>query len=162
MTYRMSILPYQSHPLMIIERDHSYCSWMLEILPGDQGAARRDHLILDILGDPALSQHRGRLDGPAQLHIGQLLGAENRPRWSSSTGSRVASLRSSAASTRPTKSGCGLVGRDLSSGCAWVATKYGWISLGNSMNSTSLVSGEVPLITRPASSSRSRYALFTS
>ena len=46
-----------------------------------------------------------------------------------STGSRADSLRSSAAATRPTNSGCGSVGRDLSSGWAWVATKNGCCSV---------------------------------
>src|SRR5215212_4857196 len=121
--YRMPILPDQSHPVMIIKCDHSHGTWVLEVLARDQLSIWRDYLVLHITGDLALGEHDRRLDGPGEWHISQLVGTENDHRWLSSTGSRVASLRSSAASTRPTKSGCGRVGRDLSSGCAWVATK---------------------------------------
>src|SRR5690242_14945423 len=82
--------------------------------------------------------------------------------FGSSTGSRDSRCRSRAAETRPENSGCGLVGRDRSSGCAWVATKYGCTDRSSSMNSTSSWSGERPLNTRPAVSSLFWYALFTS
>ena len=43
-------------------------------------------------------------------------------RRTSSMGNRSSFCRSIAAPTRPAKSGCGRVGRERSSGCAWVAT----------------------------------------
>src|ERR1700691_5255756 len=61
-----------------------------------------------------------------------------------------------AAAIRPENSGCGRVGRDRNSGWAWVATKNGWTSRGNSMNSTSRPSGDRPENTSPASSSCTR------
>src|SRR3954447_11292566 len=119
----MAILPNQRHPILIIQCDDADSSRMLEILTLDQRPVRRPYLILHIAGDLAACQHRGRVDRPAEWLIGQLPGTKNDHRWSLSTGSRVATLRSSAASTRPTKRGCGLVGRDFSSGCACVATQ---------------------------------------
>src|SRR5581483_4094442 len=68
--------------------------------------------------------------------------------------------RSSAAPTKPRKSGAARVGLDLNSGWNWLATNHGWP--GSSTISTSRPSWNVPLTTRPASTSRSRYALFTS
>src|SRR5699024_1757412 len=54
-----------------------------------------------------------------------------------------------AAATSPSNNGCGRVGRDLYSGCACVATRYGWTSFGYSTNSTSFPSGDVPENTSP-------------
>src|SRR5271166_429299 len=72
-----------------------------------------------------------------------------------------ARLRSRAAATSPLNSGCGLVGLDSNSGCACVATKYGCTLRGSSTNSTRRPSGDNPEQRSPASSSLSRYALFT-
>src|SRR5688572_25495726 len=110
---------------MIIQGDHADGTWVLEIFPLDQMSVGHLYLILHITSDPAPGQHCRSFHRPGEGLIGELVGTQDDHRWSLSTGSRVASLRSSAASTRPMKSGCGLVGRDLSSGCAWVATKYG-------------------------------------
>src|SRR5699024_8313661 len=67
------------------------------------------------------------------------------------------------AATSPSNNGCGRVGRDLYSGCACVATKYGWTSFGYSTNSTSCPPGDVPENTSPEPEVIcSRYALLTS
>ena len=59
-----------------------------------------------------------------------------------------------AAATSSRNSGCGRSGRLLNSGWAWVPTQNGWSA--SSMNSTSLLSGEVPQHTNPAASKRAR------
>lgn len=53
----------------------------------------------------------------------------------------------SAARTNSRNNGCGLFGRDLSSGCACVATNHGWFF--TSIISTRLSSGSVPAMIRP-------------
>ncbi len=58
--------------------------------------------------------------------------------------------RARAAPISSRNSGCGRSGRLLNSGWACVPTQYGWS--GSSMNSTSRLSGEVPLHTKPAAS----------
>jgi len=68
--------------------------------------------------------------------------------------------RSSAAPTKPRKSGAGRVGRDLNSGWNWLATNHG--CSGSSTISTSRPSWNVPETTRPCCTSWSRNWLFTS
>src|SRR5207245_7030756 len=68
--------------------------------------------------------------------------------------------RARAAAISPLNSGCGRVGRDRNSGCAWVPTKKGCSA--SSANSTRCRSGERPEKTRPACSSTLRYELLTS
>src|SRR5262249_17869375 len=99
--------------------------------------------------------HRG---SPRLRHASDETGSGS----ATSTGNRSAALYSKAAAMRPVTSGCGRVGRLLSSGWAWVATKYGCRSRRSSTNSMRRPSGEVPLITRPAPVRTSRYALLTS
>src|ERR1700745_4122276 len=65
--------------------------------------------------------------------------------------------RARAAAISPVNSGCGRVGRERNSGCAWVPTKKG-CSL-SSANSTRCRSGESPEKIRPACSSTARYEL---
>src|SRR4029453_14774528 len=110
-TYRMPILPNQGHPIMIIECDYSDCTRVLQILTGHQFALPCPKLIFPIARDLSLGEHGRGLDRPSERHVDQLVGTENDHRWSSSTGSRVASLRSSAPSTSPPKSGGGRGGR---------------------------------------------------
>ena len=52
-----------------------------------------------------------------------------------------------AAPMNPEKRGWGRLGRDLNSGCAWVATNQGWSF--SSIISTILPSGDIPDSTHP-------------
>ena len=62
-----------------------------------------------------------------------------------STGSRSAAVVVQRGARRtPRNSGCGRVGREVNSGCAWVPTKNGCSSRGSSTYSTSRPSGDVP------------------
>src|SRR5438477_6715870 len=69
-------------------------------------------------------------------------------------------LCSSAALTNPEKSGCGWNGFDWNSGWYWQPMKYGCPS--SSMTSTSPSCSLTPEATRPRSSKRALYSLFTS
>ena len=80
--------------------------------------------------------------------------AEELSRDGRTASARAARARSSAAPTKPWKSGAGRVGRDLNSGWNWLATNHGWS--GSSTISTSRPSSNVPQTTRPASTSCSR------
>ena len=62
--------------------------------------------------------------------------------------------------TKAVKSGEGERGRDLNSGCAWVAIKKSFFS--PSTNSTRLPSGDVPEILKPPCSIFSLKVRFTS
>ncbi len=106
-------------------------------------------------GRAAPAPPRGRRPGRSRVRrLGRRAGST--PPGSTVRSSRVSSWRASAAATSPANSGCGRVGRERNSGCAWVPTKYGWTSRGSSTNSTSRPSGEVPEKTTPAASIRSR------
>src|SRR5215203_3072866 len=115
----MAILTYERDPRLIIKRDDAHGTWVAKIFPGHLLSVRGVHLILHKGRDAAVGQHTGRSNRPAQRHVDELrTGEDDHPQRPWSTGSRVASLRSSAASIKPTKSGCGVVGRDFSSGWA--------------------------------------------
>src|SRR6185437_9310700 len=68
---------------------------------------------------PGVPRHRIPVAGHALAAARRTLGAP-------APVVRAARECSSAAATRPLKSGCGRVGRDRNSGCAWVATRNGW------------------------------------
>ena len=125
--YRMPVLPDQRDPFVVVEGDHPDRAGMLDVLPGDQLPVGRADLVLDKAGDLARGQ-RGRTCSTGQdIGCRAICGPEMTIMRGSSSrrppGSRVASRRSRAASISPTNSGCGRVGRDFSSGWAWVATK---------------------------------------
>src|SRR5215217_4953347 len=115
----MAILTYERDPRLIIKRDDAHGTRVAKIFPGHLFPVRGVHLILHEGRDVAVGKYAGRSNGPAQRHVDELrAGEDDHPQRPWSTGSRVASLRSSAASIKPTNSGCGLVGRDFSSGWA--------------------------------------------
>ena len=69
------------------------------------------------VGRPATPRARRRARATRSVLV---VGSRRRP--VSSIGNRSSFCRSIAAPTRPANSGCGRVGRERSSGCAWVAT----------------------------------------
>src|SRR5215207_7998272 len=104
----MAILTYERDPRLIIKRDDAHGTRVAKIFPGQLLPVRGGALDLHKRSDAAGRQHTGRSNRPAHRHVDELrAGEDDHPQRPWSTGSRVASLRSSAASIKPTKSGWG-------------------------------------------------------
>ena len=116
MPNRMAVLPYQRHPQLVVEGDHADGAGMADVLRARSTPVGGGDLVLDELGDVAGGEHRGGGHRPGFGQIEQLVWADDDHQCWLSTGSRVASWRSSAASISPTNNGCGLVGPGLELG----------------------------------------------
>src|SRR5256886_847231 len=147
----VSVLVHHPHPVLLVHGHRPDRADMHDVVPAGALPARHPYLV---------GEH-GEHRPPVPLVPGPH-GVTHRLTSVSSTGSRSASAYASAAPTNAANNGCGRVGRLLSSGCAWVATKNGCSSRSSSTNSTNRPSGEVPEIRSPALVRASRYALLTS
>ena len=133
--HRVAVLRLHVHPLVVVDGHHHRGARVLDHQPAEaltavgrgQGVgADRDQPVVTV-------QVLGGRDGPRLGGVTQLEGrhgptlpaeaqSSSLRRSSSSIGNRSSFWRSIAAPTRPLNSGCGRVGRERSSGCAWVAT----------------------------------------
>src|SRR5215471_8933963 len=163
MAHRVPVLADEQHLAGVVERDDGHGAGMLHDVPWC-------HIPIghaDLIGP---QHHEGAPRPPRPALYRPVPPAVTEPRFGQFHGHALAAARcalaagavrtilecSRAAATSPVNSGCGRVGRERNSGCAWVATRYGWISRGNSTNSTKRPSGDSPEHCRPACSSTSR------
>src|SRR5690606_20413169 len=110
----------------LVERDHADGGPRTDDHPRVPRAVRGDDLV-DRQTQVRVVEHDPRLPRPptalAGLEpVGDPAGQAGVGAHTPSTGSRISSLRRSAAATNPENRGCGRVGRERSSGWAWVAT----------------------------------------
>src|SRR5580658_69569 len=150
----MAVLPDHQDPVGVIQGEHGHCTGMKHHVPFGQMIFGGTDLVAAYGDQLAADQLRRGGDGPV---LGLVLDdhAVAAARAPARLLAEARALdRASAAAIRPSNSGCGRVGRDRNSGCAWVPTKNGW--LGSSANSTRCPSGESPEKTSPASSNPSR------
>src|SRR5690606_26884739 len=146
----MPVLVHQGHALLVVDRGDGDRAEVLDHLPVGRAAARHRDLVDAEPDDPADVHVGAGHDGELVLAGPRIARSAGRPGDGHGSGNRSAAWYFAAASMNASNSGCGLVGLLLNSGCAWVPTKNGCTSAGSSTNSTSLPSGEVPEITRPA------------
>src|SRR5215472_18233390 len=162
----MAVLADEKDPAGVIDGEHGHSAWVLNDVAFGFLAVWHPHGVPPDRHDAALGDHVGGCHRPAPGQVGQPLCAggaghalaiERPPPTAATDWLCDRDLeRSSAAAIRPLNSGCGLVGRDRNSGCAWVAAKNGCSDSGISTNSTSRPSGDRPEQISPAASSVAR------
>src|SRR5690606_13878197 len=126
----VAVLLEQQHPVLRVERDHRDGTGV-----GNELTAHRRVAEIDVFRDdvphPAREDLLASQDGAGRELVGedQPTAAASSvglvPSAASAVAAAASSCRVRAAATSPAKSGCGRVGRDLNSGWACVATKYG-------------------------------------
>src|SRR5260370_11126041 len=168
----MPVLANKQHLVGIAERQHGHGARVLDDVAIGPLPVGHLHGIPPDRDDAAGSEHLGGHRGPVLHGIrqpGAAIGGTRSVAAHALAIERAAAAaeatdaaadfdldRSSAAAITPWNNGCGLVGRDRNSGCAWVATKNGCSDSGISTNSTSRPSGESPEQISPAASSVAR------
>ena len=143
---RVPVLVQHQHPLLVVDGQDHHGAGVLEHQPAEPlvgPAGRRDQVAAHrerrgAVPDPLHLVHRPGL-GPVDDHRprhrpGRLAHGATGSMWSasgprcgaaardSSIGNRSSRCRVDGRPTSPANSGCGRVGRERSSGCAWVAT----------------------------------------
>ena len=129
--HRMTVLPHHRDAVLVIEGDDAHRAGMAHVLTIDVLPGRGDDSVIDEVAHPTGGLHLVVNDLPALVAVPALLAHLSASFLATSlavslgASLAVALACSTAAATSPRNSGWACVGRDLSSGWAWVATKYG-------------------------------------
>ena len=116
----------QQHPLLPVQREDGDRARVVQVLPAhDTGLAEVEGVADDVPDHPVeqlfAAVDRSLRERVAQLAVGLRTHALAAA-WTSTSTSRSARCRASAAPTRPANSGWAASGRERNSGCAWVPT----------------------------------------
>ncbi len=115
---RVPVLVHDQDPVLGVQRQHRDRRRVQDDVADDLLAAGELHGVGDDVPDPAPESQRAGRDRVAARAVG-----DGQPAGTvSGRTTECPAARSSAARTRPLNNGCARVGRERSSGCAWVPT----------------------------------------